>query len=173
MTYTISQGINYIFASVYANWTGYNVSIIEVDHLNNDGKFLLRSSVNSETLSVEGIADIIRPVMPLDVRERMFIGTYFNQVRGVSDGVWKLVGHKGGHLPPPRDIEAALCNISLKINSGQLLVASELTGLIHADIQKTKPDDIPLRIQSLVQVSEYWGRFRVGGRYPDPPQYIR
>jgi hypothetical protein len=172
MTYTINQGINYIFASVYANWTGYNVSIIEVDHLNNDGKFLLHSSVNSDMTSIEGIADIIRPVMPLDVRERMFIGTYFNKNIEVAQGVWKLVGLKGGYLLPPRDIETALCSVSLKINSGKLLVASELTGVIHADIQKTKPDDIPFRIQSLVQVSEHWGMFKIGGKYPDQPMYV-
>jgi hypothetical protein len=153
---------NYIFASVFANYTGYNVSIIEVDNINNDGKFKLIQSVNSDRLSIEDIADIIRSVIPLEIRDTYFIGVYVNQIKQVAEGIWKNLSCKGGYLAPPRDIDAALCNISLKLNSGHLLVSPELAGVIQADIQRTKLDDIPLGIASLVQISEHWGMVKRG-----------
>ena len=163
---------NYIFASVYANWKGFNVSIIEVDHLNNNGKFLLHSSIDSDRLSIEDIAAHISPIIPSDAREKRFIGVYFNQIRSVAEGVWGLLKCKGGYLAPPRDVGTSLCNISLKINSGELLVSNVLSGVLHSDIQRTKPDDIPLRIASLVQVSDFWNGMKFGAGQDKPLEIL-
>lgn len=153
---------NHIFASVYADYTGFNVSIVEVDNINLDGKFKLLKSINSNRLSIEGITEAIEPFILKEVTDTRFIGIYINQNRLVAEHVWKSLGCEGGYLPPPRDIDTALCNIALKINSGNLLVASELSGLIQADLQGTELDKVPLRIAALAQFSEHWGAFKRG-----------
>jgi hypothetical protein len=163
---------NYIFASVFANWTGYNVSIFEVDNINANGQFNLIESITSDMLSPQGIADIIKPYMPLEILDKMFIGVYINDNDVVSRYLRKMLSCKVGYLrkPQPKYLENTLCEIPIRITDGKLKVSPHLSGIIESDLMTTEPLNMPKNIASLAQIMTDWEALKNGGVYPNSGQ---
>jgi hypothetical protein len=167
MQYTINQGINYVFASVVGDHTGYTVSILEVDRTTDNVFMKLMESVSSDMLSIGGIIDVVRPYLNTDpVENKLFIGVFTNNNRVLNYRLKTALSCRVSYLNQPLDMEDALTLVPIRITDGMLKIAPHLAGVIEADLQITKPDDIPHSIASLLQLMKDWEILKNGAAYP-------
>jgi hypothetical protein len=165
MKYTLNPGINYIFATVYADYTGFSVSILESNRKDDIDEIRLHDSVVSNILSAPDIVDIIRPWTENSEPNKIFTGIYVNSEPKTFKQVFDILKCRGSVLRPSRDIERSLCDLSTRSRNNTLRTTPELKGVIESESRYLSPTDIPIRIRSLLQVIDNWCYLREGGVY--------
>jgi hypothetical protein len=156
---------SFLFASVHGNYRGFCVSIFEIDN-KDTGKILLHSSVNSDKLDVDLIADNIAPVIENIRLHQQFSGVYCNANSCIS-GMLKATLKCGGRDFRDEGIDIGKClnMLAMRINSGELLIKDEISRTIKHDLMNTHPNDVSNRLMSLIQIMESWNQFKHWGKH--------
>jgi hypothetical protein len=147
---------NKFFASVYSDFSGYNVAVFEVDKTHENPVLLLHKSESSDMLAIEPIAGIIRPFATSG-----FMGCYFDKVENdtvklVPNGVIELLGCTRFLLTVNANPRVSLTNLALKINGGSMRVKGQLAGSIQADLKRATVDEMSHQISNLIQIADNW-----------------
>ncbi len=150
---------NNFFASVYSDYKGYNVVILEVDKTTENPVFLLHKSESSDMLAIKPIADSIK-----SFTTNGFMGCYFNFVEGdkanlVPNGTIELIGGTRFLTKVNENPQVSLTNLALKINGGSIKIKSQLAGGIHTDLKQASVDDMSHQIANLIHIADNWNMF--------------
>jgi hypothetical protein len=152
---------NKLFASTFSDFRGYNVAIFEIDKTGDSPKLLLCESQSSDALSIQSIADIIKPFTGDN-----FVGCYFNFVENdttnlIPNGVVNLIGGETILLKSNENPLVPLQTLALKLGGGDLIIKERLSGRVYSDFRGTKPahlDEMSHQIANLIRVADNWDR---------------
>jgi hypothetical protein len=152
---------NNFFASTFSDFKGYNVAIFEVDKTGDSPKLLLHESRSSDALSIQSIADIIKPFTGDN-----FMGCYFNFVEDdttnlIPNGVVNLIGGETILLKLNENPLVPLQTLGLKLGGEELIIKERLSGRVYSDFRGIKPahlDEMSHQIANLIHVADNWDR---------------
>jgi hypothetical protein len=152
---------NNFFASVYSDFRGYNVAIFEIDKTGDSPKLLLHESQSSDALSIQSIADIIKPFTGDN-----FMGCYFNFVDKdttnlIPNGVVNLIGGETILLKLHENPLVPLQTLTLKLGGEELTIEKRLSGRFYSDFRGTNPahlDEMSHQMANLIRVADNWDR---------------
>jgi hypothetical protein len=179
---------DYYFAAVYADWSGFNVSILEVNNFDKPDKIRLLESETVDYFSHQAIIDTILSLTEktgklLTVNSTQpsaanlhsnFIGVIKNKNPDLDKDLrnfcprWRISSYES------KDIDRSLCNLVNKFSVG-LEVSPHLKQAIEKDTRCRSIDLISHRLRALILLCDRWGDYmRVGlpTYQPQPPRGI-